>query len=121
MSASSVTGLSGPGSAEGLNRGPGNGRNTYVSLISPHVFTAETVTVGGAGTVLVTFTDPVPGDKANYVVLLTNNTGARAPWVSTKTNDTAGNFNSFTITGTASDVVSYAVVSVGRTPAAPLL
>jgi hypothetical protein len=113
MGASSVTGISGPGSSEGGFRGPGNGRNEYVSLISPHVITAGVVTLSG-GVATVSFPASLSSGNANYVVILTDATALHPASVGTTTNDSNGNFASFVVNGTGSDVINYIVVSVGH-------
>ena len=114
MGAYSVTGISGPGSSEGKNRGPGNGRNEYVSLISPHVVAAGSVTLA-SGVFTLTLPTPLTGGYAKYIVMLTDvGTGNNGVSVSALTNDGNGNFASFVINGTSTDVVNYAIVSVGH-------
>jgi hypothetical protein len=111
--ASSVTGISGPGSAENQGmKGPGNGRNQYAPLVSPHVISANTVTLA-AGTATITLPAPYLGDHSKYLVFVTVRGAATAVSVSAKTNDASGNFNSFTITGTGTQVVDWMIVNRG--------
>lgn len=109
MGATSVTG-SGYGSAE-MNKGPSNGRNLYVSTLTPHVVAADSITLsGGLGT--VTFPTALAGGAAKYVVMLTAETET-AVGVTTKT-DTSGEFVSFVVSGTGSDVVQWCVIKRGQ-------
>lgn len=98
MGATSVTGV-GPGDAFPGIKGPGNERNIYVPLLTPHVVAAGIVaTASNAAT--VTFTEPLAGSKSNYVVMVTaDNTVAAAHGVTihTKTDNGDGNFASFDI------------------------
>lgn len=110
MGIQTVTGVSGPGSSDGMHRGPQNGRNIYVPLQSPHVVAAGTVAlVGGAAT--ITFPSPLAGSKTGYSVILTSET-ANAGYVSAKT-DVSGYFASFAITGTGTNTINWAVMKSG--------
>ena len=108
MGATSVTGV-GPGDAFPGIKGPGNGRNIYVSLLTPHVVKAGSATLA-SGTATVTFSSALSGSEANYVVMVTSTTSAAA-FVGTKTDDSDGNFISFVITGTGTDVIMWSVIS----------
>lgn len=108
MGATSVTGV-GPGDAFPGIKGPGNERNIYVPLLTPHVVAAGRVTLSG-GAATVTFPEPLAGSNTNYVVMTTSlGTGNDA--VSTMTNNSDGNFASFAISGTGTDDVMWSVVS----------
>lgn len=110
MGATSVTGV-GPGSSEGLHKGPGNGRNLYVPLQTPHVVAAGTAVLA-TGTATVTFPTVLGGSETGYVVMLTAETET-AVGVTTKT-DVDGNFSSFVISGTGSDHVMWLVAKAGN-------
>jgi hypothetical protein len=107
MSATSVTGK-GLGAAK--HKGPKNGRNNFVPLLSPRVITAGVVTLSG-GTATVTFPAPLTGDHTKYAVVVTAASGSTLPVVA-KTNNSDSNFVSFTITG-GNVVHNYIVVSTG--------
>ena len=109
MGSTSVTGA-GYGSAE-MNKGPSNGRNLYVSMLTPHVVCADSVTLSD-GAATVTFPTALTGGKAHYVVMLTAETET-AVGVVTKT-DVSGEFASFVINGTGTDVVQWAVIKRGQ-------
>lgn len=108
MGASSVTGV-GLGGAEN-QKGPGNGRNQYVPLITPHVVAAgSTALVGGSYT--HTFPEVLAETKANYAVVVTSRAAAVA-YCSTKT-DTDSKFSSFVVTGTGTNEFDWIVVKTG--------
>jgi hypothetical protein len=106
MGATSVTGV-GQGAAWG-NKGPHNGRDQYVPLLSPHVVIAGTVTVAG-GTTAVVFPAALPGAPTNYAVVATAASGSTAITI-TKAGSTT--FTGFTITG-ANVAHDYIVVTAG--------
>lgn len=116
MGATSVTGV-GVGSSEksGL-KGPGNLRNHFVPVVSPHVVCAGTVTAS-SNVLTVTFPTPLSGGGAKYVVMLTvvdSAINASDIVVTAKTDNTDGDFESFAIaTQDAAQVVDYMVVSKG--------
>ncbi len=114
MGATSVTGV-GAGSAEGSTKGPNNGRNIYAPLLSPHVVAAGRVTLSG-GVKTVTFPTALPGSQINYVVVLTAiNSGVDAnAAVVTAMTDSGGDFVSFAIAGTDTEVVMYTVMTAGH-------
>lgn len=109
MGATSISGV-GPGSA-GPGKGPGNNRNAYVPLITPHVIAAGNVTLSG-GAATVTFPTPLPGSHANYSIHLTTK-ATNLSSVSTTTNNSDGDFASFAIAGTSTDVVYWMVCKAG--------
>jgi hypothetical protein len=94
MGATSVTGVSGHGAAEGC-KGPGNRRNQFVPLRSPHVVAAGVLMGGDAALATTTV-------------------------VAARTLDVDGNLVTFdvTITGDPTQVegvfVSWAVVNIGQ-------
>jgi hypothetical protein len=116
MGATSVTGVSGHGAAEGC-KGPGNRRNQFVPLRSPHV---AGVLMGGDAA-LATTTVKVPGlSGEGFAILVTAENGMAAPVVAARTLDVDGNLVTFdvTITGDPTQVegvfVSWAVVNIGQ-------
>jgi hypothetical protein len=110
MSASSVTGK-GVGAADSGVKGAGSNRNYFVPDVNPHVVCADHVTISGVTT--VTFPSPLPGTKTNYVVILTPLvSNGNDTYVSTKTDNGAGDFASFAITG-ANGTCAWMVVMRG--------
>ena len=116
MGATSVTGV-GPGAAEG-NKGPGNGRDQFVPLLTPHVVAAGTVTMAGE-TATVTFPTPLTGSETGYVVIATVEANAGAAHeiaISAKTDNADDDFASFTVVGVGStDDVMWSVLTTGLT------
>jgi len=113
MPASSVTGVSGPGSSEGHGmKGPGNARNAFVPLVSPHVVVAGSVAlVGGAATVSF---PPLAHSYVQYVVMVTPIGASATPaWVISKADNADGNMISFNLGGTGTQRVEYAVIKAG--------
>jgi hypothetical protein len=111
MGASSVTGISGHGSAEAAGmKGPGNGRNQYVPLVSPHIIAAGNVVLA-SGSAVVSLPSAAAMPAASYAILATGT--AAAARVSAVSNNGSGNLAYFTITGTGTDSVAYAVVLTG--------
>jgi hypothetical protein len=111
MGATSVTGV-GPGAADGLHKGPGNGRNVFVPLQTPHVVAAGTATVPGGLTVTVTFPTQLDDTETEFAVLVIGETDATA-FVSAKTDNANGHFASFDITAGAAQDVMWVVVKNG--------
>jgi hypothetical protein len=100
---------SGNGSAMGAGvKGPGNGRNIFVPMVSPHIVAAGVATITGAGTVVVTL-QGLTGDADAYSVQAN---GPHAVTVTAKT-ETASVLTSITLTGTVADSVDYVVTTVG--------
>jgi hypothetical protein len=110
MGATSVTGV-GPGAADG-NKGPGNGRDQFVPLLTPHVVAAGTVVLAG-GVATVTFPTPLDGSEVNYSVMLTPE-AANLASVSAKTDNSDGDFASFAVAGGATDNVMWTVIKTGN-------
>jgi hypothetical protein len=110
MGAKSVTGVSGPGMAYNL-KGPLNKRSFNVPQVCPHVVMAGEVALVG-GTKTVTLPAPLAGSQTGYVVIVTPR-AANLAYVSAKTNNGDGDFASFVITGTGTDVVGWMVVKAG--------
>ena len=109
MGATSVTGV-GQGSAEASCKGaPGRQTLGVGHLIGPHVVSAGTATLAGGTNALEIA--PLTGVAADYIVLATDFTAANAvKAVLTVSTD----IWTITFTGTGSDVIQYAVVSVGN-------
>lgn len=113
MGATSTQGT-GPGATWGAIKGPNNGRNIYVPLLSPHVVAAGEVTLSG-GVATVTFPEALENEASKYVVILTSRNSAvngDAAVVTAKT-DSDSKFASFAIAGTGTQVVGWAVISAG--------
>jgi len=110
MGATSVTGT-GPGAAHAGVKGPHNGRDFFVPQITPHIIAAGTVALA-AGTATVTFANPLSGSETGYVVHVTSEGTGNAA-VTTKTDNSDGNFASFVITGTGTDSVMWMVANAG--------
>lgn len=111
MGATSVTGKGkGAGYA---NKGPHNGRDVYVPLLSPHVVAAGFVTLA-SGVATVTLPTALNGSNAGYAVILTPQAATTtAPRVTAKTNDADGNFASFAVAG--ADVAhAWVIVKTGN-------
>lgn len=102
-------GPSGPGSAMGAGvKGPGNGRNIFVPLVSPHIVAAGVVDlVGGALTVTL---QGLTGLAAAYAIALSTDSADVAV---TKNVDGDGVLISFTLAGTGTDTINYIVSTVG--------
>jgi len=113
MAASSVTGLhkDGAGAVDGQNKGSERMTLGVEHLIGPRVIAAgEIALVGGAAT--VTFAQPLADSEAVYVVMLTNNGAVNDCTIGAKTDDGDGLFASFTIAGTSTDDIMWAVISM---------
>ena len=111
MGATSVTGV-GPGAADG-NKGPGNGREQFVPLLTPHVVAAGTATLPGViSIVTVTFPNVLAASETEYAVIVTGE-GTNNTFISAKTDDANSLFASFEITGNATQDVGWMVVSNG--------
>jgi hypothetical protein len=109
MGATSVTGV-GQGSAEASCKGaPGRQTLGVGHLIGPHVVSAGTTTLA-SGTKALEIA-PLTGVAADYIVLATDYTAAAAvKAVLTVSSD----IWTITFTGTTTDVIQYAVISVGN-------
>lgn len=111
MGATSVTGV-GKGSAYG-NKGPHNGRDQFVSNLSPHVVAAGLAELTGT-TLTVTFPTPLVGSKTKYAVLLTSAEASTTPaQVTTLTNNSDGDFASFEITNASGKDTFWMIVLKG--------
>lgn len=95
------------------NKGPGNGRNQYVPLVSPHIVAAGLAELTDT-TFTVTFPTPLVGGKASYAVILTAaEANTTAVQVTTLTDNSDGDFASFVITTASGKDVFWAVVKKG--------
>lgn len=114
MGASYVAGTApGIGAANG-GKGPGNNRNQYVPLLSPHVVAAGYANLSGT-TLTVTFPTPLPGGYAKYGVFLTNaEASTTVSQVTARTNNGSGDFASFQITGASGKDAFWMVVKLGN-------
>jgi len=116
MGATSVTGV-GKGAAFN-NKGPHNGRDQYVPLLSPHVVACGFADLSGT-TLTVTFPTALTGSGATsagkYAVMLTNaEANTTVPQVTALTNDSDGNFASFQVTNASGKNVFWMVVTQGH-------
>lgn len=111
MGATSVTGVSGPGSVAGIQKGSEHMSLGINKLIGPKVAAAGKITLSGT-TGVVEFPE-LAGVVGDYVVMLTPNSNALAyvstPLAAIASTDEWG----FTITGGSGAVVNWAVVKVG--------
>ena len=103
-------GPSGPGSAMGAGvKGPGNGRDIFVPLVSPHIVAAGNATIPAGLTVTVTLQGLTLGQEFYSVQA----NGPHAVTVTAKT-ETADILTSITLTGNNADVVDYVVTTIGN-------
>lgn len=108
MAASSVTGV-GQGSADHWNKGSEHMTLGVDHLIGTRVVACGSVTLsGGAGT--VTFPQPLSGSKTGYLVFTQDVTATNASRPNVLTDNSDGNFASFTVAGTTTDVINWMVV-----------
>lgn len=111
MGASSVTGVSGPGSVMGKQKGSDHMSLGVDKLVGTRVVAAGRVTLA-SGVATVTFPKPLSGSQSNYVVIphaYNSTTVARATAL---TDDASSNFTSFALAGGTTDVVHYIVVKI---------
>lgn len=108
MGATSVTGVSGPGTSQGSQKGSQFASLGVSRLIGPRVVLAGQVTLDGGGNATVNFPD-IGGVAGDYVGFATNTNAAIANAV----NVTGLTTTSITLVGTAGHVVNYMVVKVG--------
>jgi hypothetical protein len=112
MGATSVTGVSGAGSVAGYQKGSEHMSLSVKKLIGPHIIACGTATMSSS-TAVVEFPAP-SGLTTDYVVMLTNTTGATSPYVSVAIAAVANTADwDFTIHAGASDVVNWCVVKTG--------
>lgn len=107
MGATSVTGVSGPGSAEGSQKGSERASMGVKALIGPKVVAAGSATIGGGGTVNVDF-PTLTGVAADYVAFATDTHSTVAA-----VNVTALTVSQLTLKGTATHIVNWMVVRKG--------
>jgi len=108
MPASSVTGV-GPGSADGKNKGSDHQTLSTEKLIGTRVVTAGRVALA-TGAATVKFPVGLERAAADYIVIV-NSTTTSVARLNAKT-DTSSKFTSFTIAGTGTDTVQWAVVNI---------
>lgn len=114
MGASSVTGVSGVGSAEksGL-KGPNNMRNQYVPQVCPHIVAAGVATIAAGKTEeAVVLPRALANSAAKYVVMVTPIDAAVSACSVAKT-DTDGVMTGFTVTGSGAGDFQWMVVTIG--------
>lgn len=107
MAASSVTGV-GQGSAEGQNKGTERMTLSIDKLIGSHIVAAGRATLS-SGAATVTFPKPLSGSNTGYKIFV-QSTASYAR--SDSATDASGNFVSFTLAGTGTDVVQWYVIKV---------
>ena len=114
MGASSVTGT---GHGEAVNKGPQNGRNTFVPLLGPRIMAAGiTVADGGGGSTIV-FPEPLPGGLGNYSYSLAALGADQFPISVGGAEDVDGNLRQITILAGVAGIganITYAVISHGN-------
>lgn len=107
MGATSVTGVSGHGVVDGWNKGSDHMSLGVTKLIGPRVVAAGTATIGGGGTVEVNIPE-LSGDSDEYIVLATDTNATVAA-----VNVTAFALSAFTLKGTATHIINWAIIKVG--------
>lgn len=107
MAASSVTGV-GQGSAEGQNKGSEHMSLGIEKLIGSHIIAAGSATLS-SGAATVTFPKPLTGSNTGYKIFVQSTASYARSDAAT---DSGGNFVSFTLAGTGTDVVNWFVVKV---------
>lgn len=111
MGATSVTGVSGPGSVAGNQKGSENMSLSIKKLIGPHIVAAGTETL--SGTTGVIELPEQAGSASEYAVFLSNNSSTHA-YVSTALAAVASTDTwNFTVTAGSGDVVKWQVVKLG--------
>jgi hypothetical protein len=95
MGASSVTGT---GNGIGRNKGPRNGRNTFVPALGANVVTAGHCMTNGGGGATIQFPTPLQGGFMNYSITALAATGSTP---------------NITIIGAPNTFHHYAVIKVG--------
>jgi len=112
MTASSVTGVSGPGAA--TSKGPHNNRDTYVPLAGPRVIVAGSATLDGGGGFTLEFPTPLPGGFYNYSYAVTPLGSERFSVTVGGAENAEGEIASITIIGNSNKTITYMVVSNGQ-------
>lgn len=105
MPAASESGV-GPGSADGYNKGSEHMTLDINKLIGFHGVTGGLAVLSG-GAATVTFPKSLSADKDKYIVIVSSL--ASYARLNAKNNDSDGFFTSFTIAGTGTDTVQWAV------------
>lgn len=108
MGATSVTGVSGAGSVEGIQRGSEHMSLGVEKLIGPRVVAGGSATLSGGGTVTVVF--PVLSGVAADYIGIANDTNATVGAV----NITALTTSSIALKGTATHVVNWMIIKAGH-------
>jgi hypothetical protein len=102
MGATSVTGA-GAGAAE-PNRGPGNNRNQYVSLLDPHVvLTGKNFTDGGNMAIVLPPDLVLPPEQLSIMV-------SGKAWAANKNTNGDGNIVSFTVYAPKKVAIDWVVI-----------
>ncbi len=107
MGATSVTGVSGAGAVDGLQKGSEHMSLGVSKLIGPRVVAAGSATIGGGGTIAVDF-PTLSGVAANYIVVATDTHSTVAA-----VNVTALSTSQLTLKGTAAHVINWAIIKIG--------
>lgn len=113
MSASTVTGKGG-GAALG-SKGPGNLRDQFVPLASPHVLAAGVTTLSGAnpGVAAVNLPAALSVIGNNTAVIATVDATSGTGTVTAHKTETTTGLKTFTLYGTTSATVQWMVVNLG--------
>jgi hypothetical protein len=104
MGATSVTGVSGPGSVAGHQKGSEHMSLGVEKLIGPRVVAAGSATIGGGGTVNVDY-PTLTGAASDYIVVASDTNAVVAA-----VNVTAFSTSQLTLKGTAAHVVNWAII-----------
>lgn len=108
MGATSVTGVSGAGSVDGLQRGSEHMSLGVEKLIGPRVVAAGTATLDSSGDVTVDF--PVLSGIAADYIAIANDTNSTVAAV----NVTALTSSSIVLKGTLGHVVNWMIIKAGH-------
>lgn len=108
MGATSVTGVSGFGSVDGIQKGSEHMSLGVEKLIGPRVVSAGSATIGGGGTVTVDF--PVLAGVASDYVAIANDTHSTVAAV----NVTSLTTSAIALKGTATHVVNWMIIKAGH-------
>lgn len=110
MGATSVTGVSGPGTVAGNQKGSEHMSLSVKKLIGPHIVAAGTETLSGTtGTIEI---PAVATSVSGYFVMLQTNS-ATAAYVSTDLAATASSDWAFGVTAASGAVVNWVIVKSG--------
>jgi hypothetical protein len=111
MGATSVTGVSGAGSASGNQKGSEHMSLGINKLIGPKIATAGKVTL--SGTTGVVYIPKLVGSVSDYVVILTATTNTHVYVSSELATVSSTDDWTFTVTGGSGAVVNWCVVKTG--------